>query len=101
MNGGARVVRLYGHCRSVLRLGRQPVADTMTVEHHIRIYDDKHGWYVTVRPDRDGCGTCEIAWNDGDQQFADERTLPIPWPMARLMATAILGLPTDEETARA
>lgn len=64
---------------------------TYTVEHHMRVYDDKHGWYVTVRPDRDGSGACEIAWNDGDQNAHDERTLSMPWAMARLMAQAILS----------
>lgn len=65
---------------------------TMTVEHHTRIYDDERGWYVTVRPDRDGGGACEIAWNDGDQQVKDERCITMPWPMARVMAQAIANM---------
>lgn len=64
---------------------------THTVEVHTRVYDDKHGWYVTVRPDRDGGGACEIAWNDGDQAIKDERCITMPWEMARLVARVILG----------
>lgn len=74
---------------------------THTVEHHMRIYDDQHGWFVTVRPDRDTGDSCEIAWNDGDALPQDERTITIPWTMARLVAEAIIGItpltkePTD------
>ncbi|MBJ6120896.1 hypothetical protein [Sphingomonas mollis] len=64
---------------------------TYTMEHHMRVYDDKHGWYVTIRPDRDGAGAYEIAWNDGDDQVKDGRTVVMPWAMARLMASAILN----------
>jgi hypothetical protein len=63
-----------------------------TIEQHIRVYDDKHGWYVTVRPDRDGSGACEIAWNDGSDAVKDERCIVMPWPMARLLAGAIADL---------
>ena len=63
-----------------------------TVEHHMRVYDDKHGWFVTVRPDRDGGEACEIAWNDGDQLPKDERCITMPWPMARLMAQTIVNV---------
>jgi hypothetical protein len=72
---------------------------TYTVEHHMRVYDDKHGWYVTVRPDRDGGGACEIAWNDGDDQVKDERCIVLPWPMARLMAQAIVSATPTSDTA--
>ena len=68
---------------------------TYTIESHMRVYDDKHGWYVTVRPDRDGGGCCEIAWNDGDDQVKDERCIVMPWDMARLMAQAILNTTPD------
>lgn len=63
---------------------------THTVEVHHRIYDDRHGWFVTVRPDRDGGEACEIAWNDGSDAVKDERCITMPWPMARLVAQAIL-----------
>ncbi len=66
---------------------------THTVEIHTRIYDDKHGWFVTVRPDRDGGEACEIAWNDGEDATKHEKTITMPWPMARLMAASILNLP--------
>ena len=76
------------------------MADTMTVEHHIKVYDDKYGWFVTVRPDRDGSGSCEIAWNDGGQATKDEHPVTMPWPMARLVAKAILGMPSEETTPK-
>jgi hypothetical protein len=63
----------------------------------MRVYDDKHGWFVTVRPDRDHGEACEIAWNDGGDAVQDERTITMPWPMARLVAEAIIQkLPTPE-----
>jgi len=64
---------------------------TYTLEHHMRVYDDKHGWFVTVRPDRDGGECCEIAWNDGTDAVKDERTITMPWTMARLVAQAIIN----------
>lgn len=73
------------------------MADTLTVEHHIRIYNDQEGYYVTVRPDRDGLNLCEIAYNDGDQAVKDERSIMIPWNMAKLMAEGILGIQPAKE----
>ena len=70
-----------------------------TVEHHMRIYDDTHGWYVTVRPDTDIGESCEIAWNDGGPNDKDSQVVVLPWPMARLMAQAILNASPTSETA--
>lgn len=62
-----------------------------TVEHHMRVYDDQHGSYVTVRPDPDTGDLCHISTNEGGKDDQDSPGIIIPWPMARLMAQAILS----------
>lgn len=58
---------------------------TITTETLVRVYDDAHGWYVQIGPDRDGLGLCEISYHEGD----DVRSIVIPWNIAERVGVAI------------
>lgn len=72
--------------------------DTYTVEHHMKVHDDKTGDYIKIGPDPDGLNLCEIEMM-GKNGTSDGR-LVIPWPLARIMAQAVLGVEPLKEHPR-
>lgn len=70
----------------------------ITVEHSARVYDDDHGWFVEVTPDRDGLGMARIAYNEGDGTEDSKREISLPWFHAEALAHAILAIaPKNKE----
>jgi hypothetical protein len=67
----------------------------ISVEHTIRVYDDNHGWFISIGPDRDGLGLCRVAYQESEDDSQSMREISMPWEHARAVAMAILKLATE------
>lgn len=71
----------------------------LETEHSARVYDNDHGFYVSVGPDRDGLGLCEMLYRDGDKD-AVERSFSVSWEHAEQFAKAILDVCAIRDEAK-
>lgn len=67
---------------------RVMASDRISTDYRARVWDDEHGYYAEVRPDRDGLGLCEFAYSDTDAG-AKEVSFCISWSMAAALADAL------------
>lgn len=67
----------------------------LSTEHTIRVYDDDHGFFVQIGPDRDGLDLCEIAYFEDAK--TERRNINLSWAHARAVAEAILKLAPEHE----
>ncbi len=70
----------------------------ITTEYSARVYDDDHGWWCQVAPDRDGLDCAELRYSDGDEG-ATQHSITLPWPHMVAVANAILKMaPMNKES---
>lgn len=68
----------------------EPMANTFTKEHVIKVWDDSNGTHVYVGPDADGLELVELRYIDEDGEIGDRITMPSE--QAVKVAEAILEL---------
>ena len=49
-----------------------------SIEHHVRIYNDRDGDYISISPDADGLDLVEIRSCDGANKIQARLTMDIP-----------------------
>lgn len=69
-------------------------ADTYTIETVRKVYDDSCGTHIYVGPDADGLGLIEL--RDVDSKGVVINCIPMPKPLALLVAEAMIAAAKDE-----
>ena len=71
------------------------------IETHLRVYDNRHGDHIIVRPDGDGLGLVQLTLVPDSDPASGDRFVIGPPEKAELVAKAILRLCEDMRASNA